>query len=295
MQKRVNTRKIEVLSDAMPESPTDKSEIKEKHPDKHNSKFFQEVPLMAMEQEQQQRQSTWNNGISPEQLLSNAYKTIGKEMAEELGLHCTSSRLVRGRYEVFTFDMDHLKLLERRPGNIAINVSHVALNSSKFDDAEGVSQARHYGGLTGTAGVNMRGWGSLRDQFPCIVIPDHKYNPMQRHAVNASFAELMGKLKGVEAAEVNPAAINVFESFPCVNGIPEFRIVVIEASGLFGECKNRPFNWSVMQHPVEKPASSTTKPAQTSRTTRRKTPETTPADDQLGDSAEVEREMANTI
>jgi hypothetical protein len=247
---------------------------------------------MAMEQE---RQSTWNNGISPEQLLSNAYKTIGKEMAGELGLHCTSSRLVRGRYEVFTFDMDHSKLLERRPGNILIKVSHVAVNSSKFDDAEGVSQARHYGGLTGTAGVNMRGWGSLQDQFPCIVIPDHKSNQVQRNAVNTSFAELMGKLKGVETAEVNPASINVFESFPCVNGIPAFRIAVIEASGLFGECKNRGFNWSVMQHPLEKPAPDTSKTTRTSRTPRRKTPETTPADDQLGDSAEVERETAHAI
>ena len=246
---------------------------------------------MATEQE---RQSTWNNGISPEQLLSNAYKTIGKEMAGELGLHCTSSRLVRGRYEVFTFDMDHVKLLERRPGNILLKVSHVAVNSSKFDDAEGVSQARHYGGLTGTAGVSMRGWGSLQDQFPCIVIPDHKSNQVQRNAVNASFAELMGKLKGVETAEVNPASINVFESFPCVNGIPAFRIAVIEASGLFGECKNRGFNWSVMQHPVEEqPASSTSKPARTSRTPRRKTPETTPADDQPGESAEVE--MAHAL
>ena len=79
---------------------------------------------------------TWNRGISPEQLLSNAYQTIGKDLAEELGLHCTGSKR-EGRNEVLTFDMRHDKHLERTVGNIMVKVFHPALNSSKFEDVEG--------------------------------------------------------------------------------------------------------------------------------------------------------------
>ena len=51
----------------------------------------------------------WNTGISPERLLSNAFQTIGEKKADELGLHCTNKRMA-GRYEVFNFDMTHIKL-----------------------------------------------------------------------------------------------------------------------------------------------------------------------------------------
>ena len=232
----------------------------------------------------------WNTGISPEQLLSNAYQTIGEDKAEELGLHCTGTKRV-GRNEVLTFDMRHDKNLERTVGNIMVKVFHATVNTSEFKDTEGETQVRHYGGLTGTAGVNMDGQGTLQSSFPCIVIPDRKSNYMQRNAVNASFASLIGKLEDVEAAEVNPASINIYESTTLLNGLPTFRIAVIEASGLFGECNDTGFYWSVMQHPAPK-AEPAAKPApKSNRTPRRprvKTPQTTPADDQTGDSADME-------
>ena len=231
----------------------------------------------------------WNRGISPEQLLSNAYQTIGKDLAEELGLHCTGSKR-EGRNEVLTFDMRHDKHLERTVGNIMVKVFHPALNSSKFEDVEGNAQVRHYGGLTGSAGVNMDGQGTLQSMFPCIVIPDRKSNYMQRNAVNGSFASLIGKLEGVEAAEVNPASINIYESTTLVNGLPTFRIAVIEASGLFGECNDTGFYWSVMQYPLSDFVSKKEEDAPKTSRTRRpraKTPQT-PADDQHGDSADVD-------
>ena len=231
----------------------------------------------------------WNKGISPEQLLSHAYQTIGEDKAEELGLHCTSTKRV-GRNELLTFNMRHGKLLERTVGNIMIKVSQVAVNTSKFENTEGETQVRNYGGLIGTAGVNMDGQGTLQSSFPCIVIPDRKSNYMQRNAVNASFASLMGKLEGLGAAEVNAASVNIYESTTLVNGLPTFRIAVIEASGFFGEFNDTGFYWSVMQHPVPK-AEPAAKPApKSNRTPRRprvKTPQT-PADDQTGDSAEME-------
>ena len=232
----------------------------------------------------------WNRGISPEQLLSNAYQTIGKDKADELGLHCTGTQRA-GRNEVLTFDMRHDKSLERTVGNIMVKVFHAAVNTSEFKDTEGETQVRHYGGLIGTAGVNMDGQGTTKNSFPCIVIPDRKSNYMQRAAVNASFASLIGKLEGVEAAEVNLASINIYESTSLVNGLPTFRLAVIEASGLFGECDDLGFYWSVMQHPLsdfppkdEKPAPKTSR---TPRPSRVKTPQT-PADDQSGDSADVD-------
>ena len=236
------------------------------------------------------RNYTWNTGISPEQLLSNAYQTIGKDKAEELGLHCTSTKRV-GRNEVLNFDMRHYKHLERTVGNIMVKVSQVAVNTSKFEDTEGETQVRHYGGLIGTAGVNMEGQGTLQSSFPCIVIPDRKSNNLQRNAVNSSFAMLMEKLEGFEATEVNPASINIYESTTLVNGLPTFRIAVIEASGLFGEYNDTGFYWSVMQYPRSAFASKDEKAApKTNRTPRRprvKTPQA-PADDQSGDSAEVD-------
>ena len=231
----------------------------------------------------------WNTGISPLQLLSNAYQTIGKEKAEELGLHCTGTQRA-GRNEVLTFDMRHDKNLERTVGNIMVKVSHAAVNTSEFKDTEGETQVRHYGGLIGTAGVNMDGQGTLQSSFPCIVIPDRKSNYMQRNAVNASFASLIGKLEGVEATEVNPASVNIYESTTLVNGLPTFRIAVIEASGLFGECNDTGFYWSVMQYPLSDFVSKKEEDAPKTSRTRRprvKTPQT-PADDQTGDSADME-------
>ena len=235
-----------------------------------------------------------NRGISTEQLLSNAYTTItpkedGTKRADELGLHCTSTYMA-GRSPRFNFDVTHVKLLERTVGMIWIKVSDTALNASKFEDKNMVEHVRNYGGLVGSAGLNMDGQGTLQSDIPCIVIPDHKDHPVQKNAVNESFAALIGTLKGVEAAEVNAASVNIYESTKLVNGLPAFRFAIIEASGLFGTCNGTAFNWSVRMHPVPK-AEPTAKPAtksnRTSKSPRVKTPQA-PADDQTGDSAEVD-------
>ena len=229
----------------------------------------------------------WNNrGISPEQLLMNAFTTIGEVYAEELGLHCTNT------YREGKFNATHLKLLERTVGNIWIQVSHTRLNPSQFKDDKG--QVRYYGGLVGSAGLNMDGQGTLQSDIPCIVIPDRKSNPMQRKLVNEDFAANLGTIEDVKAAEVNAASVNVYEGTKLVKGLPAFRFAIIEASGLFGTCNGEPFNWSVRENPVPK-AEPTAKPAakhatksnRTSKTPRVETPQT-PADDQTGDSAEVD-------
>ena len=174
-------------------------------------------------------------------------------------------------------------------GNIWIQVTHTALNDSEFKDTEGETQVRYYGGLVGSAGLNMSGQGTLQSDIPCIVVPDHKSNPMQKNDVNDSFAALVGALEGVEAAEVNAAAVNIYESSKLVKGLPAFRFAIIEASGLFGNCLGTDFNWSVRQHPA--PAKPAAKPApksnRTPKSPRVKTPQT-PADDQTGDSADME-------
>ena len=233
----------------------------------------------------------WNNrGISPDRLLSNAYQTIGKDKAEELGLHCLSTYMANG-YEQFNFDMKHLKLLERTVGNIWIKVSHTPTNPSSYKNGEG--ESRLYGALVGSAGLNMSGQGTLQSDIPCIVVPDHKDNTVQKNASSDGFAAMVGNLEGVTAAEVNAAAVNIYESTKLVNGLPAFRFAIIEASGVFGECLGVDFRFSIRDYPVPEKATPKTAPKtspksnRTPKSPRVKTPQT-PADDQTGDSAEVD-------
>ena len=236
--------------------------------------------------------NNYSRNFTPEQLLANAYLTIGKERAESLGLHLTN-----GQGRNMNFDLRHWKRLEPTVGNIMVAVNDLATNSSKFD-VEGETHMRHYGGLIGAAGVNMDGQGTLRSTIPCIVIAARKQqNPKQRVAVYESFASLVGgKLKGVTHVEVNPASVEIFESKVLENGVPVCRIAVIQANGLFGEAKSKPFYWSVMQYPQsnfedpkEESEESTPRTRRTSRSrSRAATPTTTPADDQPGESADME-------
>ena len=232
----------------------------------------------------------WNRGISPDRLLSNAYQTIGEDLAEELGLHCTSSYFTRG-YENFNFDMKHLKLLERTVGNIWIQVSHARTNPSPYKNKEG--QSRLYGALLGSAGLNMSGQGTLQSDIPCIVVPDHKDNTVQKNDSSDGFAAMVGNLEGVTAAEVNAAAVNIYESTKLVKGLPAFRFAIIEASGVFGECLGVDFRFSIRDYPAPEKDTPKTAPKntpksnRTSKSPRVKTPQT-PADDQTGDSADME-------
>ena len=231
--------------------------------------------------------------LTPEQLLQNAYLTIGKEKAEELGFMRTG-----GTDRNMFFNLDHLKTVEWKTGNVLIKVYKTAVNSSQFE-VEGVTQMRHYGGILGVAHVNSRGHGTLSSMIPCIVIADRKSDSQQKLAVNESFADLVGKLKGVEAAEINPASIHLYGSADFDNGTCRV-IAVIEASGLFGKCKGRSFHWSVMEHPAESseaPEGNTEETPRSRRTnrSRSKSVETpsTPADDQPGANADMAGVMAD--
>lgn len=230
----------------------------------------------------------WNTGISPDRLLSSAFKTIRKRegVLEELGLQGTRPYMSRN-YENFNFDVTHIKLLERTVGNIWIKVSHAITNASDYKDTEG--QGRLYGALVGSAGLNMNGQGTLQSDIPCIVVPDRKSNPVQRNLVNDDFANTVDSLEGVETAEVNAAAVNIYESTKLVKGLPAHRFAIIEASGVFGKCLGVDFRFSVMDNPVPDKAAPKTTPKsnRTPKSPRVKTPQT-PADDQTGDSAEVD-------
>ena len=107
---------------------------------------------------QQRRYTRFN----PAQLLDSAYTTIGKEQAEKIGL-------VKSGYRSFSFQ--HAKELEGVKGNVVVMDLDMHLNFS-----ENQGEIRNYGGLTGSAGINLNGQPTLQSTIPAIVIPDRKRN-----------------------------------------------------------------------------------------------------------------------
>ena len=110
-------------------------------------------------------QQRWSNRFNPTQLLDSAYTTIGTEKAEEMGL-------VKNGYQRFNYQ--HIKALEGIVGNVVVLDINAHLNLSESEDG-----VRNYGGLTGSAGMNLNGQPTLRSTIPAIVIPDRKNNTQQ--------------------------------------------------------------------------------------------------------------------
>ena len=177
-----------------------------------------------------------NRTRTPEMTLDSAYTTIGKEKAEEMGL-------VKHGFRTFSFQ--HVKTLEEIVGNVVVMDLDLHMNFSTSDDG-----IRNYGGLTGSAGINLKGQPTLQSTIPAIVIPDRKQNNRQNAAVRESFAALcktneskMGKV------EVNPADVYLFQESSMKNGVGR-SLVVIEAAGIFGEdTEGKAVYWSIMQYP----------------------------------------------
>ena len=151
---------------------------------------------------QQQRYSRFN----PAQLLDSAYTTIGKEQAEKIGL-------VKYGYRDFSFQ--HAKELEGVKGNVVIMDLGMHLNFSESEDG-----IRNYGGLTGSAGINLNAQPTLQSTIPAIVIPDRKRNNRQNAAVRESFAALCKANEStVGKVEVNPASVHLFQEASMKNGV----------------------------------------------------------------------------
>ena len=198
---------------------------------------------MATRQQNGNYNRTWSN---PDQMLSNVLACIGE--GNNLGLTST-----RGRDGKETFNFQFEGNLPNTVGNIKVEPHQaVATKGRDFEDKDGKTNARHYGAITGVAGVNMQGQGTLQNMLPAVVVPDRKSDARQRAAVNDSFAALMGKIKETPIMEVNPARVHVFDSKELNEyGAPQRRFLIIEASGVFGEAKgNKPFYWSLLQHPL---------------------------------------------
>ena len=218
-----------------------------------------------------------NTRFNPIQLLDSAYTTIGEHAAGEMGL-------AKSGYQRFNFQ--HVKTLEASPGNVVLKDVCAYTNSSTASD----EVTRYYGGLTGSAGINLNGQPTLRNTIPAVVIPDRKRNALQRAAVRDSFASLCKGGKNIEEMEVNPAAVHLYQS---MDGGETKSILVIEASGTFGvDKKGKPFYWSILQHPLssfqEEEQEET--PAPRTRRTRRSRSATSP--EPTGNSAEAEEEPA---
>ena len=231
------------------------------------------------------QQVRYNRTRTPEMTLDSAYTTIGKEKAEEMGL-------VKHGFRTFSFQ--HVKTLEGIVGNVVVMDLDLHMNFSTSDDG-----IRNYGGLTGSAGINLKGQPTLQSTIPAIVIPDRKQNNRQNAAVRESFAALcnaneskMGKV------EVNPADVYLFQESSMKNGVGR-SLVVIEAAGIFGEdTEGKAVYWSIMQYPpadfpapkVEKETPKSKKP--TNRTHQNRPAPATSSSKEHELHAETEKELA---
>jgi hypothetical protein len=249
-----------------------------------------------MTTQQRNNYRNFRNTITPEQLLSNAFTTIGPELAEKLGLMRNGGT---DRYP--RFNLVPKELLEWQGGHVLVDVSDTSVNSGrKFEDEDGVEHVRKYGGLMGIAHVNVVGQGTLSSNYPCVLLPDYKNNNERRAAIYQSFAEAVKGLKGVESVEINPASIRVFQSLNCDFG-KTHSIIVIEVAGMMGKCKGKDFSWSIMEKPEkdfqhdstsEESASPRTRRTNRSRS-RSAESNPTPADDQSGANADMAGVMAD--
>ena len=198
---------------------------------------------------------------TPGQLLENAYSSLGKETAEKMGLI---------KYGSHAFNFQYMKTMVVSKGNVIVMDLDVHTNTS-------TDELRHYGGLTGNAGINLQGQLTLQSTIPAIVIADFKDDNAHNAVVQEAFGLFCIDKKGmVGKCEVNPAEVYLFQVASTENGVGK-SIVLIEASGTFGDdTDGNPFYWSIIQHPKASPeASKVAKETEKAPTSKKPTNRTT--------------------
>jgi hypothetical protein len=231
---------------------------------------------------------------SPDSKIHRVYQTLGEKISKELGLERTGANR-SGRFTTAAYNVNFLKDLDRTPGNIFFDVNGWNTGHSEQEAADGTLVVNDYGCLHGIAHVNQNGQGTMRSNIVTAVIPDFKGNALQYKASREGFMEMCkkhGRLMG--PVEINPTSLSLFESKETNEvGLPAFRLLVIEAAGVYGvNSKGQGIYWSIQQYPLsdfvstdeEKPAEQSAGRSRRSRTA----PATTPAD--AGASADMEKE-----
>ena len=223
---------------------------------------------------------------TPGQLLENAYSSLGKETAEKMGLI---------KYGSHTFNFQYMKTMEVSKGNVIVMDLDVRTNTS----TDGL---RHFGGLTGNAGINLQGQLTLQSTIPAIVIADFKDDNAHNAVVQEAFGLFCIDKEGMLGkCEVNQAEVYLFQVASTENGVGR-SIVLIEAAGTFGnDTDGNPFYWSIIQHPKASPEASKvakeTAKAPKSKKPSNRTPQsrpvpTTSSSEEHELHAETEKELA---
>ena len=198
---------------------------------------------------------------TPGQLLENAYSSLGKETAEKMGLI---------KYGSHAFNFQYMKTMVVSKGNVIVMDLDVHTNTS-------TDELRHYGGLTGNAGINLQGQLTLQSTIPAIVIADFKDDNAHNAVVQEAFGLFCIDKKGmVGKCEVNPAEVYLFQVASTENGVGK-SLMLIEASGTFGDdTEGNAFYWSIIQHPKASPeASKVAKETEKAPTSKKPTNRTT--------------------
>ena len=227
---------------------------------------------------------------TPQTLLENAYKSLGEEKAEKMGLVKYGSR---------GFNFQYMKTMEVSKGNVVVMNIDVCTNPS-------FNGSRHYGGLTGNAGINLQGQLTLQSTIPAIVIADFKDDPAQNAAVQEAFGSFcLRKEKMVEKLEVNQANVYLFQVASTENGVGK-SLMLIEAAGTCGrDIEGNEFYWSILENPKaipeapkvakeeapKAPKASKSKKA-TNRTPQTRPVPTTSSSEEPELHAETEQELA---
>ena len=221
---------------------------------------------------------------TPMRLLENAYSTLGEEKAGKMGL-------IRHGFQAFNFQ--YMKTMEVSKGNVIVMDLDVCTNPS-------TNGLRHYGGLTGNAGINLQGQLTLQSTIPAIVIADFKDDYAQNADVQEGFGSFCSGREGmVEKLEVNQASVYLFQVASTENGVGK-SIVLIEAAGTFGrDTEGNAVYWSIMDYPKASPEASkvaeeTAKPTKSKSTGRppRNRSAQTSSSEEHELSAETEKELA---
>lgn len=249
-----------------------------------------------MTTQQQQNYRTYRNRQdTPLDKLMRGFKTIGPDAAETLGLKLLST-YTRGNREMHRYNVeDDGKKLDLHPGLIWLDNVQAFSSKSSGEDNQGNSWQRSYGAFTGVAHVDVSdGHYTMRSSVPCVVIADRKVNTAQRNAFTEGISAMVGKHGKYlsNGLEINPTSVTLFESREKnAEGIPAFRMILIEAAGIFGEdSKGKPFYVSIRKFPVVAATETMDqeeaqdKPAPRSRPRRTAVTDDAPA----GESANVE-------
>ena len=253
-----------------------------------------------MTTQQQQNYRNYTRTDTPLDKLMRGFKTVGDIGAKSMNLEQLSTYMVRGR-EMIRFNVrDEGQKLELHPGLVWMDDVFGYSNKSSGKDKDEHEWTRYYGAFTGLAHVDPTdGHYTLRSSMPAITLPDRKVNVGQRNAFTDAVGNLCskhGKLLS-NGLEINPTSITLFESREqSAEGIPAFRLLVIEAAGIFGvDSKGRSIYCSIKDFPIVSAAASQgeegvqDKPAPRSRARRTSVAQDAPADN--GVSADVGGEL----